>query len=119
MREREHVEGLKVVEMVVGDQQLNIPLERDRVATGVKQQAGFQSLNQCHAGNVETSAGWVADDRVEAVRCEFSGRELIEAATEKLSIVTMVAANGLVGTGDGVARYVDAGARTCVRAGCQ
>ena len=108
-----------MVEIVVRGQQLNIPLERDRVTTGVQQQAGFQSLNQCQAGDVETSARWVADDRVEAVRCEFSGRELIEAATEKLSIVTMVAANGFVGTGDGVARYVNAGDRACVRTGCQ
>ena len=116
MREWEHVKGLKVVEMVVGGQRLNIPLKCDRVAAGVQQQAGFQSLNQCHAGDVETAARWVADDRVEVVRCEFSGRELIEAATKKLSVVTMVAANGLVGTCDGVARYVDAGARTCAQA---
>ncbi len=109
MREREHVEGLKVAELVFGVQQLNVSPECHRVAAGVKQQAGFQCLNQRHAGDVETSARWIADDCVEVVRCKITGRELIESATKKLGVLTMVAPSGLVSTGDGVARNVDAG----------
>ena len=114
MRKREHVEGLKVAESVVGSQQLDISPERDRVAAGVKQHAGFQCLNQHHAGGVETSARRVADDRVEVVYGEFIGPEMIETATKKLSVVAMVVANGLVSTGDGVARNIDAGDRARV-----
>ena len=102
MREREHVEGLQEVEMVIGVEQLKISPERDGVAAGVKQQARFQCLNQCHARDVETSARWVAEDRIEVVCGEFTGRELIETATKKLSVVTMIAANGLLSTGNGV-----------------
>ena len=119
MRKREHVEGLKEVETVVGVEQLKISPERDGIAAGVKQQARFQCLDQCHAGGVQTSARWVADDRVEVVCGEFIGPELIETPTTKLCVVTMIAASGLVGTGDGVARNIDAGDGACVCAGCQ
>ena len=119
MRIREHVEGLKKVEMVVGGQQLQISPERDGVAAGVKQQARFQCLNQRHARGVKTSARWIADDCVEVVCGELIGCELIETATKKLSVVAMITASGLIRTGDGIARNVDAGDRACVRAGCQ
>ena len=65
--------------------------------------SGVYRLNQSHAGGIEASAGWVADDRVKVLRSDFNASELVETTAEKVSIVAIISLNGLVGTGNRVA----------------